>query len=101
LSIQIDVYTLDADGLWERIKAIPSDWKQKSALDGVERCLQRLTERSLIQNVINTIADAVKGRVETDAGNLANERIPQCEVLRLGIQGAKFGRDIVHNLVRI
>ncbi|MDR3413055.1 MAG: hypothetical protein P4L87_19230 [Formivibrio sp.] len=99
LSIQNDLRALDTDGLWERIEAIPSDWKQKSALGRVERCLQRLAERSLIQDVIETISDAVRGRVETDSGNPANERLPHCEVLRPGIQGAKFGRDIAHNLV--
>jgi hypothetical protein len=101
LNILNGLCALDIDGLWERIETIPTDWKQKSAFDAVERCLQRLTDRSLIQNVIETIANAVKSKVEMDLGKPANEQIHHNEVLRRGIQGAKSGRHLAHNLACI
>ena len=37
----------DSDRLWELIEAIPREWKQDSAVDGFERCLQKTLNATL------------------------------------------------------
>lgn len=94
IDFQNALQVLDADRLRQRIEALPSDWRQASAVEGVERCLQRLLQPLLVQNVFATIFDAIQRG--TEAGNPGNERKPLCEVLHLGVPGAAVGRSYAH-----
>jgi hypothetical protein len=90
------VQALDTDRLWQRIEAIPTEWKQKSALNHFELCLQRLSSPRLVQNILETIIDAIEQRSES--WTLGNGRRPCDEILHLGIRGARGQRNFAHNL---
>jgi len=77
---------LDADKLRQRIEAIPAEWRHASALEGFERCLQRLSMPSLVQHVIEAIIDDLERRSETESGVVGSERKPPSAVLRLGLR---------------
>jgi hypothetical protein len=84
--------TLDLDKLRQRIEAIPSQWSHASARERFDCCLQRLKTDSLVQNVIETIANDLGRRAETEAGNIESERTPSSAILRPGPDDAGFGR---------
>ncbi len=78
------------------MEAIPSEWSHASARKRFDCCLQRLKTDSLVQNVIETIADDLGRRAETEAGNIESERKHSSEILRPGPQDAGFGRRHAH-----
>jgi hypothetical protein len=57
------VQFLNVDRLRQQIEAIPSQWKNKSALDGFERCLQRFSTPSLLQHILDSMRTAVEQTV--------------------------------------
>jgi len=87
---------LDLDKLRQRIEAIPAEWSHASARESFERCLQRLKMDSLVQNVIETIADDLERRRETESGDLGSERKPSSAILRPGPRHAGFRRRHAH-----
>jgi hypothetical protein len=89
------IQTLNADSLRQEIEAIPTEWKHMSALDGFERCIQRLSEPSLVQNILDTMVDAIERRSESE--NPGNERKHPSEVLRFGVWGAGAGQSLVYH----
>jgi hypothetical protein len=97
LVVQDVLAALDADSLWARIEAIPNDWKQMSAISVFERCIQRLKNPTLRQNVLETITYDIKRRAEIDSRNSANEQCGQREVLRPGIQAPDIGIGFADN----
>ena len=88
--------TLDADRLWERIEAIPPEWKQDSAIDGFERCLQKLSMPLYVQSLVSTLIGSLERRTEAKSGKPGSGRKPLREILRFGVQGAKLGWNFVH-----
>ena len=88
LNFQNVLQAVDADRLRQRIEAIPAEWRQASALEGFERCLQRLATPSLVQHLLETIVDDLERRTETQSGVVGSERNPPSAVLRPGLQGA-------------
>jgi hypothetical protein len=97
LSFERVVEALDADRLWERIRAIPPEWKQDSAIDGFERCLQKLSMPLYVQSLLSTLVGSLERRAETKPGNPGSGRKPLREVLRRGVQAAKFRWNNVHH----
>jgi hypothetical protein len=95
------VKALDGDRLWERIKAIPPEWKQDSALDGLERCLQKLSISLYVQSLLSTMIGSLEKRTGNVSGNPGNEWKPQREVLRIGVQGARCGWNFVHHPIGV
>ncbi|MDR3722863.1 MAG: hypothetical protein P4K83_00045 [Terracidiphilus sp.] len=89
------VQTLNADSLRQEIEAIPAEWKHVSALDGFERCIQRLSEPFLVQNILDTMVDAIERRSESE--NPGNERKLPSEVLRFGVWGAGAEQSLVYH----
>jgi hypothetical protein len=96
LDFQMRLQGLDLDKLRQRVDAIPSEWSHASARERFDRCLQRLKTDSLVQNVIETIADDLGRRAETEAGYIGSERKPSSAILRPGPQDAGFGRRHAH-----
>jgi hypothetical protein len=96
LDFQMRLRTLDLDKLRQRIEAIPSEWSPASARQRFDCCLQRLKTDSLVQNVIETIADDFERRAETESGDLGKRRKPSPAILRLGPQDAGFARRHTH-----
>ena len=91
LNFQNALQAVDADKLRQRIEAIPAEWRHASALEGFERCLQRLATPSLVQHLLETIIDDLERRTEAQSGVAGTERKPPSAVLRLGLQGAGVG----------
>jgi hypothetical protein len=87
------IRALDTDTLRLRVGTIPADWSHVSAHDSFERCLERLANPTLVQNVFDTIVGALENTSDTDARAYKYERKPPVEVLRLGIQGAGGGES--------
>ena len=96
LDFQRRLQAMDIAKLRQRIDAIPSEWSRDSARERFDCCLQRLKTDSLVQNVIETIADDLERRTETESGNIGSERKPSSEILRPGPQDAGFGRRHAH-----
>jgi hypothetical protein len=97
LGFQSVIRALDVDRLWQRIEEIPGEWREVSARESFERCLQRLSKPLLVQNVLDTIVDAIERRTEQESGNSGSEQEPNSEVLRLGIPDAGCERAWAHN----
>jgi hypothetical protein len=97
LGFQSIVRALDVDRLRQRTEAIPAEWRQVSARESFERCLQRLSKPLLVRNVLETIVDAIERRTEKESGNPGRERKPSFEVLRLGVQGAGCEQTYTRN----
>ncbi len=95
LKIHGAVRALDHDQLRQRVQAIPGEWKQSSALNRFDSCLHRLSKHLFLQNVLDTIIDALARRMERELGNSWNERKPSGHVLCTGVQEA----GLVHRLV--
>jgi len=89
--------TLDADRLWERIVAIPAEWKQESALKSVEYCLQKLAMPLYVQSLLRTLTGSLERRAETESRDFRSGRKPLREILRPGVQGARIGWSYVHH----
>jgi hypothetical protein len=96
MDFQRRLQSLDLDKLRQRIEAIPSEWSHAPARERFDCCLQRFKTDSLVQNVIEAIADDLERRAETETGDLRSERRPSSEILRPGPQDAGFGRRCAH-----
>ncbi len=91
LSCQETAQKLDADKLWQRIQALPSEWKTASALDEFAQCLSRFSVPSLIQSTLDTMCDTQKKADEKDLGKLQDKRKSSAAVLRSRLQTAEYG----------
>ncbi len=88
LDFQRVVRALDADKLWQRVQALPDDWKTASALGGFAQCLNRLSTPELLQRVLDTLLDACQ---QTNGFERSEYQIgpkQPTSVLRLGVQAA-------------
>jgi hypothetical protein len=50
--------SIDTDRLWRRIQALPDQWKTTSATEGFTECLNRLSNRTLLKGILDTMAEA-------------------------------------------
>jgi len=76
---------LDADNIWEKIRALPDQWKVPSALEGFMRCICRLTNPNLLQNIVETMKEA---QADNDARGIftySDKPAPKAPVLRSGL----------------
>jgi hypothetical protein len=86
---------LDVDQLWHGCQTLPEEWKTASALDGFARCLHRLTDAKLLQNVLDTMVDAYQRGKGYGSRRNPGERSIHGTVLRPGVQSAGEGRRAV------
>jgi hypothetical protein len=77
--------SVDADRLWQQAGTLPEEWKAESALRGFGRCLQRLSDPILLQNLLNAIVELNGQTIGMDR---CNSRIGRtaASVLRFGVQ---------------
>jgi len=47
------LHSIDADELWRRANALPEEWKTPTALDGMARALQALSDSNRIQSLLD------------------------------------------------
>jgi hypothetical protein len=50
--------SLDVDQLWRQIQALPQGWKTDSALCAYSECLGRLSNATLLRNILDSMVDA-------------------------------------------
>lgn len=58
--------SVDVDGLWQRMHELPECWSTKSAIERFERCLGRLTDVELLQNIADTMVYAIRKGAKCD-----------------------------------
>ena len=87
--------SLCVDQLWQRVQALPEDWRTESALQGFAQCLSRLSTPNLLQNILDTMVEAQRQANEREQGKWQSERYPPVSVLRLGVQAAGVERRCV------
>jgi hypothetical protein len=76
LSFQKVVQCLDVEQLWRRVQTLPDDWKVESALNGFTQCLSRLSTSNLLQNILDTMVDALQQARENEDGKRQSRRNP-------------------------
>jgi len=54
------VHSIDVDRLWQRAQSLPPDWKTDSALDGLTRCLQSLSESHHLQTLLDSMCSNIE-----------------------------------------
>lgn len=79
---------LDANLIWQRIGELPDEWITGSALEAFERSLNRLSDAALLQQILETISDAIQRANELESSNAYDERKPELSILRPRIQAA-------------
>jgi hypothetical protein len=95
LSFQKVMQCLDVEQLWRRIQTLPADWKTESALNGFTQCLCRLSTSTLLQNILDTMVDAIQKANESENGKRpSTRRKPPESVLCIGVQTA--GMEHLH-----
>jgi hypothetical protein len=82
--------SIDVDQLWQRIQALPSDWKTAAALKSFADCLDRLSNAKLLQNIFDTMVDALQWTGEFERNEQQNGRKPPRKVLCPGVQAAEI-----------
>jgi hypothetical protein len=97
LNFQKVARCLDVDQLWQRIQALPDDWKTKSAIDRFAQCLCRLSTPNLLQNILDTMVEAQQQANEHEEIKQSNGRKLKASVLRPRIQAAGLGYRLVAN----
>jgi hypothetical protein len=65
--------SLDGDRLWQRIQGLPNDWKTQSALAAFASCLTRLSTPHVVEDVVDTIVEALRQADEREERRLPCE----------------------------
>jgi hypothetical protein len=92
---------MDRDKLWRAIQTMPDHWKTRSALDGLDRCLCRLSTAKLLQNIVDTMVEAQRQSNECNGNERPCRRMSPDPILCLGIQVAGLGgHSVAKNLGR-
>jgi hypothetical protein len=89
--------SLDVDQLWERTKALPEDWKTKSALDGFAQCLDRLSSPRFLLDILGMMLDVYQWTNGFESTGIENRRKPPAGVLHPGVQTSGQERRPVAN----
>jgi len=97
MSCQETARRLDADRLWQRVQALPSEWKTASALDEFAQCISRFSIPSLIQSTLDTMCDTQKKADVKDLGKRQDERRPSVTILHPRLQASEHGCRIACN----
>lgn len=85
----------DVDQLWQRCQTLPDKWKTESALDAFEQCLHRLSDVTLLQNILDTMVDAHQRTKGNGRKEPQRERYPSKPVLRSRVQATRPDRSRV------
>jgi hypothetical protein len=72
--------TLDIDKLWKAVAGLPDDWKKVSAITGLGCCPGRLSQPTLIYNVLDAIIHDHGQRDKREYRSFPES------VLRIGVQ---------------
>ncbi len=86
---------IDTGRLRTKISALPEDWKSSSAIQAFDRCMQRLSQPILLENLADTIVDSIIRRTGIERLAPRRERNPSAAVLRTRIQTENVRPDFV------
>ena len=86
---------LNFDQFWRRMQTLPDDWKTASAYDSLAQCLTRLSNRELLQNIADTMIDALQRANGFERNNWQNERRPAVSVLCPRIQATGLEHRLI------
>jgi hypothetical protein len=78
---------MDTDKLWRSVKSLPDEWKTQSALDSFRQCLDNISTRILLRNIVDTMIDSYERTAEFEKGNRQRRRKSQLSIRRPGVQG--------------
>ena len=92
LSFQKIAGSLDLDQLWKCVQKLPDNWKTQSAFDRFAQCLHRLSNASLLQNILETMVDF--HRRTNERKDAKSERKPPRAVLCLGVPATGTGQRL-------
>jgi hypothetical protein len=95
--IQNALWAFQADKLLQSVKALPAEWKQTSAQEGLERCLQKITKPLFVQNILETIVDDIERRTATETEFRGCDRKPPGGVLCPRVSGSEFGQRFIYH----
>jgi hypothetical protein len=76
LNCQRVVQCMDVERLFHRVQILPDDWKTDSALNGFTKCICRLSTANLLQNIFDTIVNAIQKSNESENSKWQNRRKP-------------------------
>ena len=79
---------LNLERLMDYMHALPDEWMVASAVDEFSRCLNRLSDARLLENVVETMVSALRRGPAFEPADTNNERRPATERLRPGVQAA-------------
>lgn len=88
LNFQKVALGVDSNQVWQRVLELPDEWKATSALEAFERGLNRLSNAGLLQQILNTISDAIRRANEFESDDSQDERRSRLSILRPRIQAA-------------
>ncbi|MDR3727303.1 MAG: hypothetical protein P4K86_09705 [Terracidiphilus sp.] len=91
---------LDVDRLWKRIQELPCEWATVSAAENFAQCLDRLSNRNLVQNIVDTMVDAQQRTDELECSKSRYGLPLADEVLRPRVLATKLGDCYVHSRAR-
>lgn len=100
LNLQRVAMCLDAERLRKRILGLPNEWKTASALDGFTQCLDRLSNPSLLHNIVDTMVDAIHKANGLESSKYRPARPHSVGVLCSGVQVEGLGRSLVGRRTR-
>ncbi len=79
---------LNPDLLLGRMRTLPEEWKFSSAVDEFAKCLNRVSNASLVENIIETMVSDLRWGPGIERAESNDERRPAKQRLRAGVQAA-------------
>lgn len=84
--------SIDVDQLWQRVEALPNDWKTETTLKRFAECLDRLSDDKLLQKILDTMMAVCQRTGEFEHNEGQYEQRSPGQVLCSGVQTASIGR---------
>jgi hypothetical protein len=81
---------IDVERLRQAVRDLPDNWKTESAQEEFALCLGRLSNPTLLQNILDTMVDALRQVNEREQSKPQFERKATVSVLCPGVSGARI-----------
>lgn len=90
LLLQNAVHNIDANQVFHRAKTIPSEWQSESGFRKLAACLDRLSNRRLLQSVLDAMMDSLRQSIEHDQSEFLYGFKPTRSVLLSQIRASRL-----------
>jgi hypothetical protein len=91
LRMQRAAADLNVDLLWQRAHALPDEWKTDSAIESFRQCLERLSDASFLQDIVDKMIAVTRPNGSYGPAIFPQPREQQTPVLCPGVQDAELG----------